>query len=167
MISFKLATNEDSAAILQMMEEFYAIDNYPFNKDRNRRNLEKLFSDDNLGRLWIVSSVLVSTDRKNKVDSGDTAHGSESTVVGYICATFGFSFEYGGRDAFIDEFFIKPNFRNQSIGRQAMEFVEQELTKLGIEAVHLEVERHNENGNRLYTKQGYKDKGRFLLTKWT
>jgi diamine N-acetyltransferase len=147
MISFKLATNENSAAILQMMEEFYAIDNYPFDKDRNRKNLEKLFNDSHFGKLWIIDV--------------------DSTVVGYICATFGFSFEYGGRDAFIDEFFIKPDFRNQGIGKLAMEFVEQELTKLGIEAIHLEVERHNEKGNRLYVNQGYKDKGRFLLTKWT
>ncbi len=147
MTSFKFATDEDSATILQMMEEFYAIDNYPFDKDRNKKNLEKLFNDNHFGKLWIIDV--------------------DSTVVGYICATFGFSFEYGGRDAFIDEFFIKSDFRDQGIGRQAMEFVEQELTKLGIEAIHLEVERHNEKGNRLYVKQGYKDKGRFLLTKWT
>jgi diamine N-acetyltransferase len=146
MTNFKLAAHSDSEEILQMMEEFYLIDHYPFDKNRNQKNLQKLIDNNQLGRLWMIHV--------------------DGVVVGYICATFGFSFEYGGQDAFIDEFFIRPDFRNQSIGKLAMKFVEEELKKLGIEAIHLEVERHNENGNRLYVKQGYKDKGRFLLTKW-
>ncbi len=147
MTNFKLATYTDSEEILQLMKDFYSIDSYPFDRNRNQKNLQKLIDNTQFGRLWMIYV--------------------DDIVVGYICATFGFSFEYGGQDAFIDEFFIKSDYRNQGIGRKAMEFVEQELTKLGIEAVHLEVERHNEKGNRLYTKQGYQDKGRFLLTKRT
>ena len=145
MVRFRLATQSDSEVILQMMEDFYSIDNYPYNKNRNHKNLQKLMANDHFGLLWMIEM--------------------DSTTIGYICATFGFSFEYGGQDAFIDEFFIKTAYRHQGIGTLAMQFVEQELTKRGIEYIHLEVERHNENGQKLYAKQGYKDKGRFLLTK--
>jgi ribosomal protein S18 acetylase RimI-like enzyme len=46
----------------------------------------------------------------------------------------------------------------------AIDFVLHEATLLGIKAIHLEVEKHNEKGNRLYTKKGFKEHNRFLMT---
>lgn len=86
-------------------------------------------------------------------------------AVGYIVLAFGFSFEYQGHDGFIDECFIKDGYRKKGIGGKAMEIVEAEAATLGIRALHLEVERDNEKGNRLYVKQGYRNNNRLLLTK--
>ncbi len=145
MLNFELATNETIPSILEMMEEFYVIDQYPFDKERNKKNLHVFISNPELGRLWLI-----------KMDS---------QIAGYICLAYCFSFEYGGRDAFIDEFFIKTEFRNQGIGQQTIDFLESESKKLGVNSIHLEVEKHNEAGNKLYLKKGYTDTGRHLLTK--
>jgi len=45
-----------------------------------------------LGRLWLIVSP--------------------HEPVGCIAVTFGFSLEHQGRDAFIDDFFIGPRFRD-------------------------------------------------------
>ncbi|NOS93266.1 MAG: GNAT family N-acetyltransferase [Cyclobacteriaceae bacterium] len=145
MLQFELATTEAIPTLLEMMEEFYAIDHYPFHKEKNKNNLNIFLSNPELGRLWLV-----------KMDH---------EIAGYVCLAYCFSFEYGGRDAFIDEFFLRPPFRNKGIGQQTMDFLETQSSQLGVNAIHLEVEKHNEAGKKLYLKKGFTDTGRHLLNK--
>jgi ribosomal protein S18 acetylase RimI-like enzyme len=144
-IKFTTAAEKDIPDILLMMEEFNSIDNYPFDKAGTKANLLQFLSDQSLGRAWTINF--------------------ESLTIGYIVLAFGFSFEHDGRDAFIDELFLKSEFRKKGIGKLAMDFVWEEAQRLGINAVHLEVEQHNEAGSKLYREKGYEDNGRILLTK--
>ncbi len=144
-INFAIATEEDISDILLMMEEFNSINNYPFDKERTKTNLLQFLSDQNLGRAWTINF--------------------ENSSIGYIVLAFGFSFEHNGRDAFIDELFLKSEFRQKGIGKLTMDFIREEAQKLGINAVHLEVEQHNEAGSKLYRGKGFEDNGRILLTK--
>jgi GNAT superfamily N-acetyltransferase len=86
--------------------------------------------------------------------------------VGYVVLTLGFSFEYRGRDAFLDELYLEGKSRGRGIGRKAMEFVEGVARELGVNAVHLEVSRDNDAGPELYRQAGYADHDRCLMTKW-
>jgi ribosomal protein S18 acetylase RimI-like enzyme len=145
-IHFKKAEKENIDEILRMMKDFNAIDNYPFDRELRKTNLLSFISNSELGQLWII-------------------HDGDSTV-GYIILAFGFSFEFKGRDAFIDELFIEERFRNQGIGSLAIDFIFQQAAELGVKAIHLEVEKHNEKGNSLYRKKGFKDHDRFLMTRF-
>jgi ribosomal protein S18 acetylase RimI-like enzyme len=80
--------------------------------------------------------------------------------------THGYSFEYGGREAFIDEFYIEAEFRRQGFGQQAMQFLEQRAQEMGVKAIHLEVDYDNEPAMNLYRRAGYADNNRSLMTKW-
>ena len=84
--------------------------------------------------------------------------------IGYVVLIRGFSFEHGGLDAFIDELFVKSPFRGKGIGYEALNFVMQEAAKLEINAVHLEVERHNEAGKKIYQKFGFKESPRSMMS---
>ena len=86
-------------------------------------------------------------------------------LLGYLAVTFGFSLEFYGRDAFIDELFIRPAFRGRGLGARALQSVEPECRALGVRALHLEVERDNAVGRELYRKQGFLDNERQLLSK--
>ncbi|PYU01156.1 MAG: GNAT family N-acetyltransferase [Acidobacteria bacterium] len=86
-------------------------------------------------------------------------------LVGYVILTLGFSFEFRGHDAFLDELFIVPA-RRRGIGRQAVAFVWQEAREMGVNAIHLEVDRGNDPALELYRRTGYRDHDRFLMTKW-
>lgn len=77
----------------------------------------------------------------------------------------GFSLEYKGRDAFVDEIYIRAAFRGQGLGKRALEFPEAECRALGVQALHLEVERANTNAQEVYRKHGFIDQDRYLMTK--
>ncbi len=145
-IHCRLAGTEDVKHLLRMMEAFYLIDQYPFDKALTRENLMDFIQNPYLGRLWMVE-------------------GNEQ-VVGYLVLSFDFSFEFKGRNAMIDEFYIEKDYRNQGIGSQMLHFVLEEAKKLNLRAVHLEVERHNETGKKLYSKFNFKDHNRYLLTRY-
>jgi GNAT superfamily N-acetyltransferase len=128
-IKFIEAKEKDIGDILDMMANFNAIDHYPFDRKKCQENITVFMSMAHLGQIWTINL--------------------DDVTVGYIVLTFGFSFEYGGIDAFIDEFFIKEDYRSMGIGKESMEFIEIKTGQLGVNALHLEVENHNEKGNRL------------------
>jgi ribosomal protein S18 acetylase RimI-like enzyme len=89
-----------------------------------------------------------------------------STIVGYIVLTIGFSFEFRGHDAFVDELYIDPAFRRRGFGTQAVAFLEEKAREMGVNAIHLEVDHGNDSALELYRRAGYRDHDRFLMTKW-
>ena len=143
-VDFDLARKKDVPEILTMMEQFNSIDNYPFDRVKTEINLLEFLADQNLGRTWLIKI--------------------EHLVIGYFVLAYGFSFEYGGRDAFIDELYLKSEYRRKGIGRLVIDFIKQQAPKLGVGVIHLEVEQHNAGGVKLYTETGFKENGRKLLS---
>jgi diamine N-acetyltransferase len=144
-IYFREAPLEKLDAILGMMKDFSAIDNYAFNREERKENLFRFTASKEMGRLWTIYA--------------------DELMVGYAVLAFGFSFEFGGRDAFIDELYITESYRNKGIGGKTLEFIFANAPALGIKAIYLEVEKHNEKGNVLYVKKGFKDHNRHLMTR--
>jgi len=87
-------------------------------------------------------------------------------AVGYIVLTVGFSFEFHGHDAFIDELYVDAVYRRRGYGRRAVTFVEEKAREMGVNAIHLEVDHGNDAALELYRRAGYADHERFLMTKW-
>ncbi len=87
-------------------------------------------------------------------------------VVGYIVIGFGFSLEFGGRDAFVDELFVEESSRRQGFGEAMLASAQRECIDAGIRALHLEVEHANAEARLLYERLGYSSHQRHLLTKW-
>ena len=144
-LTFAKATKEDLEQCLSMIQDFYSIDQYPFDRNKVQRCFYQLIANEHLGRFWLL--------REN------------NNIAGYLILSFGFSFEYGGRDAFIDELYLKKEFRGLGYGKQLLEDLDQKALILGVNAIHLEVEKTNEAGNQLYLKSGFKGNNRSLLTK--
>ncbi len=87
-------------------------------------------------------------------------------TVGYVVLSVGFSFEFRGHDAFIDELYIDAAYRRRGYGRRALAFAEERAREMGVNAIHLEVDHGNNPALELYRRTGYKDHDRFLMTKW-
>ncbi|MDD5088739.1 MAG: GNAT family N-acetyltransferase [bacterium] len=144
--TFTPATSADVPALLDMMHALYVYDHSPFHKEEHERALRLLIADENSGRVWLIQS--------------------DGKIVGYLVLCFGFSLEFRGRDAFVDELFIVESFRGRGIGTEALRFVEQAARALGIKALHLEVAHTNTRAQEVYRKFGYLDHDRYLMTKW-
>jgi len=72
--------------------------------------------------------------------------------------------EYGGRDGFIDDLFIRQPFRGQGLGKLALAKVRAACEERGVRALHLEVGRDNDAAHSLYRQAGFVATDRQLLT---
>jgi len=143
--TFRSAAPADINTLLVFMHEYYEFDHLVFDMDIARTALEKIVGDDALGHIWLIH------------------HADEA--VGYLVLTLGYSLEYGGRDAFIDEVYIRSGYRGKGIGTGALAFAEEQCRVLGVRALHLEVERANTNAYGVYRKVGFVDHERYMMTK--
>jgi diamine N-acetyltransferase len=100
---FCLATPADAELLLDFMREYYAFDGHHYDREAADAALLGLLRNPDFGLAWLI------------LDSG--------TPVGYIVLCFGYSLEYLGRDAFIDEFYLLESHRGRGWGRQTLAFV--------------------------------------------
>ena len=143
MTTFKPLEISDISIITQMMQDFYAIDNYPMDVEVAKNLFHEFITHEHLGKSWLIYS--------------------ENEIVGYIILTFIFSFEYGGKIAFVDELFIKETARGKGFGKEAIQFIQREVPKLSLKLLYLEVEPHNENAQKLYLAHGFELHNRKLM----
>jgi ribosomal protein S18 acetylase RimI-like enzyme len=141
----RLAQLNDLEAVLALHQAFFAEDRYPFREEESRANLALLLGDPSLGRAFVID------------DGG--------SVVGYLILTFGFSLEFGGRNALVDELYVAPEHRGRGLGSQALAAAEELCRELGIRAIHLVVERYKEDAQALYRRVGFVAYKRDVMTK--
>jgi diamine N-acetyltransferase len=116
----------------------------PFEDARAKEAVQLLLANESYGRIWFIR------------DAG--------RIVGYIVMSFDYSLEYGGRNAWVDEFFIEKESRGKGLGAQALDFFEQQARQAGATAIHLEV-NHGNKAIDLYRRRGFTDHHRYLMTK--
>ena len=86
----------DVRTLVELMAGFYAESDYVLDRARADAAFRVLLSDPRLGQVWLIEQVAVT--------------------VGYVVLTFVYGMEYGGLMAFVDDFFIRPAFRNSGLG---------------------------------------------------
>ncbi|HEY0098534.1 MAG TPA: GNAT family N-acetyltransferase [Pyrinomonadaceae bacterium] len=143
---FTVASASDVETLIELMREFYAFDHIAFDEGAARRALGQILRDRRFGVIHLLSV--------------------DGAAAGYLVVTFGFSLEFGGRDAFVDELYLRENFRGRGIGKASLELAGTVCLQEGIHALHLEVERANTKAQGIYRQAGFRDHDRYLLTKW-
>lgn len=144
-ITFRVVTRADLDVLLPLVQAYYEFDHLSFDERVARTALENFVADPTFGRVWLIMV--------------------DGEVVGYLILTLGYSIEYGGCDAFIDEVYIRAEHRGRGIGQQVIAFAETQCRAFGVRALHLEVERDNTHAHALYRKVGFVDHDRYLMTK--
>jgi len=145
-VTFKLASVPDINLLVELMREFYEFDHHTFDEWAARSALQKILGDNSFGKVWLIQL--------------------DGSPVGYVVLTLGFSLMYHGRDAFIDEIYVKESYRGRGIGKRGLQFVEGACRTLGVQALHLEVGRENTVAQTVYRKIGFADHDQYLMTKW-
>ncbi len=140
-MSIRRADPSDVELLVQLMAEFYSESGYDLDQDRAASAFGDLLSDPSLGRVWILGES-----------------------VGYVVLTLGYSMEYGGRDAFVDDLFVRKAHRRAGLGSAVSETVLDECREQGVKAIHLVVGRDNVAAQALYRKFRFADNDRQLLT---
>ena len=143
---FRLAVESDAGTLLRFMREYYAFDGHGFEEQKALVALLGLLRDPGLGRAWLI------------LDGAG--------AVGYVVLCFGYSLEWLGRDAFVDELYLLEEYRRRGWGRKTMEFLEEQARTAGVRTLHLEVVRQNTAALEIYRKLGFAKHESTFLSKW-
>jgi ribosomal protein S18 acetylase RimI-like enzyme len=89
--------------------------------------------------------------------------GLSRAPVGYVVITFGWSVEFGGLDAFVDELYIRPAVRGRGMASDVLVALPNALAEAGVKAMHLEADRRDEKLVALYQRAGFRTRDRYVL----
>lgn len=137
-----IANPADAPAILGLAHAFHDEDGHPLS-EQGERALGHLLADPTDGVVFKIEGT--------------------SDVIGYAVLCFGYSVELGGRDVFLDDFYIIPSERGHGLGHSIMEALIGFARELGCAAVHLEVAAGN-RAEVFYRRIGFRDRGSAFLT---
>lgn len=143
---FKRASPADIATLLLLMQEFYAHEELAFDEARARQSLLGLLQNEAHGHAYLIFR--------------------QGELAGYAVLTFGYSLEFGGVDALVDELYLREAARGQGLGRETLAFLAETCRARGIQALHLVVEHKNARAHAVYQQFGFRDQPRHLMTKW-
>jgi diamine N-acetyltransferase len=146
-ISFSAALPEHLPSLVSMMKELQADDPWSCHFDENEagRTMDELLRNPSVGRVWLIAA--------------------DSETVGYIVMSFDYSLEYRGKNAWVDEFYIRRTHRGLGIGGKALDHFAEQARELGMKAVHLGV-NHGNRAIELYRRKGFEDRQLYLMTRW-
>jgi GNAT superfamily N-acetyltransferase len=137
-----IADPADALAILRLARAFHVEDGHPLS-DQGERALEHLLADRTHGLVLKIET--------------------NSAVIGYAVLCFGYSVELGGREMFLDDFYIIPSERGHGLGRSVMDALAGFARETGCVALHLEVVAGN-CAEDFYRRLGFRDRGSVFLT---
>jgi ribosomal protein S18 acetylase RimI-like enzyme len=143
----RLATTADIALLVQLVGAMHREGALPMD-EHSERALRALLAEPRLGFALV-------------------AQGPDGSLVGYLVVGVGFSIEFRGRDAFVDELYVVPGQRGRGVGTALLVAAEAHAGREGIAALHLEVDHDNQRARGLYRRLGYQEHPRHLMTKWT
>jgi GNAT superfamily N-acetyltransferase len=146
-ITFKLAEFIDIDPLIELVQEFYAFEQMQFDHGVVDA-VVGLLSDENFGRIWLIYS-----DRE------------QQNLAGYVALIFTYSLETHGRNAMVDELFLRSPYRGKGFGTEVFEFLEDFCKNMNMPMMHLLVNHHNPIAHKFYIKKGFKQQDRFILSK--
>jgi len=130
-----LCAPDDRDRLLNMVTQFHLEERLPTTDEERLAGIDALFSGELQAAAWLI--------------------GPKSSPVGYIIVSFGFCMAIGGREAMIDEIWIRPSVRGRGMGSQCLAMILKELSQMDIKRVNLDVATDNPQAKALYEKLGF------------
>ena len=140
-ITLELAGPAQLEELLPLIAAYHAFEEVESSLEQRRSSVANLLQEKRLGEIWLI----------RKLDS----------VIGYIAVCYSYSIEFGGRDAFIDEFYVEAAERGKGIGSKMLAEVSALLRERDIVALHLEVDGANERAKSAYERAGFSSRDRY------
>ncbi|MGF1702575.1 GNAT family N-acetyltransferase [Photobacterium makurazakiensis] len=133
--------------LLKLVEELFEYEVLPQKKEQTQHAINQLLSNPELGQAWFI-----------EIDND-----GEKVIAGHIIVSYSFSLEHGGRVGLIDQFYLKPDWRQQGIGTDLIPQIEQHTAEAGVHALSLEVNIGNKGARKFYEKHGFVPRRQFCM----
>jgi ribosomal protein S18 acetylase RimI-like enzyme len=138
-----LGKPEHLAQLLPLCEAFHAEESIASTDETRAAALSPLLEGSPYGAVYIIGPV--------------------RAPIGYVVICFGWSVEFGGLDAIVDEIYVRPNVRGRGIATEALTKLPKALGAFGLRAIHLEVSRENEAAVKLYQRAGFTARDHYMF----
>ena len=135
----RLFTAADLEDYMGMSRDFYASEatDHPVPEEHFQQTFSEALKGSPIARGWIILD-------------------NQKQAVGYFLASLTWSNEYGGKVAWLEELYLKPEARQQGLGRRVLEATMLELkSQEQVKAFRLEVTKANESVIKLYRQLGF------------
>lgn len=146
MITIRTMKNKDTEEVLAMMRVFY----------------------DSPAVLHKASDEVLRRDIRDCVEDVPFVEGfvfeEGEQIAGYSMIAKSYSTEFGGPCIWIEDLYIKPEYRGSGIGTQFFAYLE-ELYQGKAVRLRLEVEQNNERAIEVYKKCGYQELSYIQMSK--
>lgn len=142
----RLMTQEDFGEVLEMMKVFYASPAvlHKASEEVLRRDIE-----DCIGDMPFIEGYVFQ---------------EEGRTAGYAMVARSYTTEYGGLCIWVEDLYLKPEFRHRGLGSEFFAFLEKAYEGRAVR-FKLEVEEENESAIEAYKKNGYQVSSYFEMTK--
>jgi GNAT superfamily N-acetyltransferase len=144
-VSLVPAAPADVPTLLPWVQDLYAHERIPFDPAASEATLRELLDNPAFGRVFKLVA--------------------DGAAAGYAAVALGFSLEFGGRSAFLDELYVRPSSRGQGVGTMALRLLQDACRRLGARSLALEVGLENAGAEALYRREGFSSIGRHLMTR--
>jgi ribosomal protein S18 acetylase RimI-like enzyme len=142
-VLIRQAGAQDLDALLPLVAAYHSFEKVTLSEPERRRAVADLLADPALGLVL-------------RLDAGGVA-------AGYAAVCFGYSIEFGGRDAFLDELYLAPRVRRRGLGARLIAEATACAGACGVRALHLEVDADNVVAQHLYARHGFELRGGFKM----
>ena len=127
--------------LLPLVSAYHVFEDVESSSEQRRSSVARLLKDKSLGEIWLIRKP--------------------GALIGYIAICYSYSIEFGGRDAFIDEFYVEAAEHGKGIGSKVLADVAALLCARGIVALHLEVDGTNERARAAYVRAGFSSRDKY------
>lgn len=128
---------EDYQIYMEMTKEFYDSDatDHPVPESYREATWKELMRSDTYASAYILES--------------------DGIAAGYELLSYTFSQEAGGKVAWIEEAYVRPEYQGRGLGKEFFAYIDREIAPK-VMRLRLEVEPDNERAKKLYLALGYK-----------
>ena len=139
------ATQADIGTLVELMREFYSESGYSLDRQNAEGAFSELLRNSDLGCVWLAEQ--------------------QGAAAGHVVLTLHYIMEHAGFSAYIDDLFVKPQFRRQGIASALLAELWSECERRACKSVYVEVGSDNSPAIALYRQLGLRplQDGRVML----
>jgi len=145
-LDVRRADARDVDVLVQLMQAFYAEAHYPLDHAWAASSFRTLLETPALGSVWLACWGI--------------------TPIGHAVLTVRYCMEFGGLSGYIDDLYVKPEFRRRGAGHALLSALFADCRVAGCKSAQVEVGDTNTAARALYARFGLKaaSDGRVLLS---
>lgn len=145
-VSVRRATSTDVETLIALMHDFYAESDYALDHQWADASFRELLASPAVGCVWLASS--------------------DAEPIGHAVLTVRYAMEHGGLSGYVDDLYVRPDFRRMGAGNALLNELFAECRRRGCKSSNVEVGEDNLPARGLYEKFGLlaAQDGRVLLS---